>query len=73
MLDFFGSIMSYIEVVWDFFLNLINSLLTFIDTLATAVTLPATISGFLWSPIASCMVSMVAFSVVKMIIGRSNA
>lgn len=72
MLDFFGSVMSYIETIWDFFLNLVDSLLTFIETLASAVTLPATISGYLWAPIASCMISMVAFSVVKMIIGRSN-
>lgn len=72
MLDFFSSIISYIETIWDFFLNLIETLLSFIQTLATAVLLPPMLTGYVWAPIASSIVAVAGFSIVKMIVGRSN-
>lgn len=72
MLDFFSSLMSYIETIWDFFLNLIETLVTFITTLTQAALLPPMLLGYVWAPIASCIVSVAGFAIVKMIIGRSN-
>lgn len=72
MLDFFNSIISFIETIWDFFLNLINTLLTFIQTLTEAVLLPPMLLGYVWPPIASCIVAVAGFAIVKMIVGRSN-
>lgn len=72
MLDFFNSILSFIELVWVWFLNLLNTLTMFIETLASAVSLPFWLSGYAWAPIATCIVAITGFAVVKMIIGRSN-
>lgn len=72
MLDFFGSIMSYIEQIWDFFLNMINTLITFTTTVAGAVVLPPMLSRLMWAPIASCIVSLAAFALVKLLLGRGN-
>lgn len=72
MLDFFSSLMSYIEAVWGFFLNLIETLMTFITTVTQAALLPPMLLGYVWAPIASCIVSIAGFAIVKMIIGRSN-
>ena len=72
MLDFFSSIMSFIQAIWDFFLNLINTLMTLIETLAAAVVLPPLLTGYVWAPIASSIVAVAGFAVAKMIVGRTN-
>lgn len=72
MLDFFSSLVSYIEIIWDFFLGLIETLITFITTLVQAALLPPMLVGYVWAPIATCILSVAGFAVVKIIIGRSN-
>lgn len=72
MLDFFSSLMSYIETIWSFFLNLIETLVTFITTLTQAALLPPMLLVYVWAPIGTCILSVAGFAVVKMIIGRSN-
>lgn len=72
MLDFFNSILSFIELIWDFFLNLVDTLFVFVETLTSAVLLPPLLLGVVWAPIASCIVAVTGFAIVKMIIGRSN-
>lgn len=72
MLDFFSSLMSYIEQIWDFFLNMINTLITFTTTVVGAVALPSMIAHLMWAPIASCISALAAFAVVKLLLGRGN-
>ena len=72
MLDFFSSLISYIELIWEFFINLINTLGIFIETLIGAAVLPPLLTGYVWAPIASAIVSLAGFAVVKMLVGRSN-
>lgn len=72
MLDFFSSLISYIETIWVFFLNMIETLLTFVQTLAGVTILPPLLVRNMWAPIATCVLSVVGFSVIKLLIGRSN-
>lgn len=72
MLSFFESLMSYIELIWGFFLNLINSLLSLFTALLGALTVPERMVTLMWGPIGSCCLALTGFAVVKMIVGRSN-
>lgn len=72
MLDFFSSLLSYIEIIWSWFLNFIDTLLNFLTTLTTAVLLPPAIALNMWPPIATCVLAVAGFSTVKIILGRSN-
>lgn len=72
MLDFFQTLISYVELVWGFFLNLISSLLSLITALVGAMIIPQTLYGYMWGPIGAAVLAVTAFSVVKMLIGRNN-
>lgn len=72
MVDFFSSLISYIEIIWDFFLNFINSFLTFVTTLVGAVALPPMITPVMWAPISASILAVAGFAVVKIVLGRSN-
>ena len=72
MLTFFESIISYIEIIWGFFLNLINSLLSLVTAIAGAVIVPSSLATYMWGPIGSCVLAVAGFAVVKMLVGRSN-
>ena len=72
MLSFFEAIISYIEIVWGFFLNLINSLLSLVTTVVGASVVPQVAAGYMWGPIGACVLSVSAFAVIKMLVGRSN-
>lgn len=70
MFDFFDKIIGFIEQVWDFFVNLINSLIIALSAVVTASTLPQLLMPFLPAVVASSFMIVVAFAVVKFIIGR---
>lgn len=72
MLNFFQTIIEYIQIIWEFFLNIINSLLTLFTTLLMAATVPVSVAGLMWPPIGTCVLAITGFSIVKMIVGRSN-
>lgn len=72
MVSFFESIISYIEIVWGFFLNLVNSLLSLVTAIAGAVVIPNSLMAYMWGPIGSCVLAVAGFAVVKMLVGRSN-
>lgn len=72
MLSFFENIISYIEIAWTFFLNLINSLLSLATALVGAVMVPDFVSTRMWGPIGACCLAVTGFAVVKMIVGRSS-
>lgn len=72
MLNFFEALFSYIEVIWGFFLNFINSLLGLFTTLLSAVILPEQVAHYMWGPIGTSCLALTGFAIVKMIVGRSN-
>lgn len=72
MLNFFETIIGYLELIWDFFLNLINSILSLITAVAGAVVIPPQLLGLVFGPLGACIISVTGFAVVKIIIGRSS-
>ena len=67
---FFEMIIGYIEMVWDFFLNLINSLVMLISAIAGAVILPPAVAVMVPSFLAISVVAMAGISICKLVIGR---
>lgn len=72
MLDFFGTIIGYLEMVWSYFLNIINSMISFLSLILAATALPLSISYYVPSFIASSVVAVSSIAVLKLIIGRDN-
>lgn len=72
MLDFFETVVGYIEMVWDFVLNLINSLLTLITTLVSAVLLPPAVAVMVPSFLAASVTAVAGIAICKLVIGRDN-
>ena len=72
MLSFFESLMEYVELAWSVFLNFLNSLLGILSLLASSMTTPTLIAGWVWGPIGTCVIAVWSLSVVKFIFGRSN-
>ena len=72
MLDFFGTIIGYLEMVWSYFLNLINSMISFLSLILAATALPLSIAYYVPSFIASSVVAVSSIAVLKLIIGRDN-
>lgn len=70
MLNFFDVIIDYIELIWGYFMNIINTTLTTIVTLAS-------VSGFLTNAIiffpsilATSAIIVIAIVVARFILGR---
>lgn len=70
MFDFFDKFIGFLEIIWDFFINLVNSLIIALSATVTAATLPVTLMPFLPAIIGSSVMIVIAFAVVKFIIGR---
>lgn len=73
MLDFFEMLWSYIVLFFDYLINTIEMLITFIFALSTAIQIPAGIYGYLPAIIGSSMLVVVAIAVIKLLIGRENS
>lgn len=72
MLNFFETIIDYIELVWNFFLNLINSLLSLVTAVAGAMIIPQSLPVYVFGPLGACILATSAFAVIKMLVGRSS-
>lgn len=70
MFEFFDKISGFLEQLWDFFVNLVNSLIMALSAVLTAATLPVTLMPFLPAIIGTSLMVVVSFAVVKFIIGR---
>ena len=70
MFDFFEKILGFIETVFEFFINLVESLFMAIEVLAKAVVFPIELSGLMPSILGSAMLIVVSLAVVKFIVGR---
>ena len=71
MFDFFSQLFGYIEVAFNFLLNIVESTITLISTLPNAISTAVYLVGFLPSFIGSCVIAVIAVGVVKLMIGRS--
>lgn len=70
MFDFFSSVAGYISVFFDYFLSLINSFAQAVVLLASAVSLPQSIVGYMPGVVGASMLCIVSVGVIKFIIGR---
>lgn len=69
-MDFFNSVISFLELALEFLLNFVNSIIQIFQLATTAVSLPPLLQGFLPSVLGSCVFAVVACGVIKFIFGR---
>lgn len=70
MLEFFDQIIGFIESVFQFLINIVESLILLIAVIPGAIALPLTLAGYLPGIIATAVMSIVAIGVAKLIVGR---
>lgn len=70
MFDFFSKILGYVEVAFDYLLNLIESLLMAVGFLAASTSFPFTLVSFMPPIIGTAIVVFLAIFVIKFLIGR---
>lgn len=70
MFDFFEKVLGFIQTVFDFFINLIKSLLMAFNVLAEAIRVPIYLSGFLPAILGAALLVVVSLAVIKFIVGR---
>lgn len=70
MLNFFDAIIDYIELIWGYFMNFINTTLTTIMTLASVSTFLTNAINFFPSILVTSAVIVIAIVVARFILGR---
>lgn len=70
MFDFFGQLLGYIEVLWFFFLNLIESMFQGIGFVVSSIPFVMGLTAYMPGVIASCMIIVMSLCLVKFMIGR---
>ena len=70
MFDFFNKVIGFIETVFEFFINLVESLFMALQVLVEAIRVPIFLSGFLPAVLGSALIVVVSLAVVKFIVGR---
>lgn len=72
MFSFFSTVVDFFAMIWDFVSNLLSSMVTAMEVLLKAVTLPPMLVGFVPSIIASSMLIVGSVGMVKLIVGWGN-
>lgn len=72
MLDFFQTIIEYVQLLFTFILNMVTSTINLLTALVSAIIVPQIAVGYVFAPLGACILAVVAFSVVKLILGRGN-
>lgn len=70
MLDFFSSIIEYIELGFELIGNFLSGVLGLLDMAQVAVALPVILQQFMPGVIGSSIVAVVSCGVIKFIFGR---
>lgn len=70
MFDFFSKILGFVEVVFDYFVNLIESLLIAVYFTGTAVSFTTYLVPFMPAIIGSAIVVFLAIYLIRFLIGR---
>lgn len=69
-MSFFDSIITFITSIFDFFMSVIENALALFTCIEQAVTIPTLLSGWVFQPLAVCVVAVVGVAVLKNIFGR---
>lgn len=72
MLDFFQTIIEYIESGWAFLLGIIDYTLVLTKTVIGSVNIPLLLSPYVPTVIWVSMSLVIALGVVKIILGRTS-
>lgn len=72
MLNFFDTLIEYIQIIWSFFLNMITGLFTAFTTLFSSVSNATMIAGHMPWFISSSFFIVIFIVIINYIIGRSN-
>lgn len=70
MLNFFDALIDYIELIWGYFLNFINTLLTTIMTLASVSSFLTNALFYFPSILITSALIVIAIVVARFILGR---
>lgn len=70
MFDFFDRFFGYIEIAFEYFLNVIKTLTTAAQALADSIVFVNVITGFMPAMIAAGVVVFSAIMVAKFFLGR---
>lgn len=72
MFNFFDTIVTYFQMLWEYISNMLSALLNTIKVLLTAVILPQTIIGYLPGIIGSSLIIVSGVAIAKLILGWSG-
>lgn len=72
LVTFFESLISYIELIWDIFLNIISGIADLVAAVISATVMPPALAAWIGGPIAASISAVAGFSILKIIVGRSN-
>lgn len=70
ILDFIEMIVEFFEMIFEFITTFIESLMTAFAVIASAITMPAAISGLVPQILLTSMLTLFSLAVVKFIVGR---
>lgn len=70
MLDFFNWIVNFFETIGEFITMLIDSLLTAISVIVSAVAIPVVFTGLIPQILLTSMLALVSLAVIKFLLGR---
>lgn len=69
-MSFFDSIITFFTSIFDFFVSVIENFLALYTVVEQAVTVPTLLSGWIFQPLAVCVVATIGVAVLKNILGR---
>lgn len=70
MLNFFQSIIEYLQLLFNYAWNMISSISTFFSSLLASLVLPQILTGYVFAPLGAAITMVVATATIKLIIGR---
>lgn len=72
MLNFFDTIVEYIELVWQFVVNLVTGLINLLTMVVGASVIPQVLTGYMFAPLSAAILALTALGVIKIIVGRDS-
>lgn len=72
MLNFFKTLIEYIQIAFQFLINIVSSLANLVAVVATASSLPVSLVKYVFAPLGASILACVAFGVLKLLVGRDN-
>lgn len=69
-MDFFNSLIGFVEILFDFVSNLVTSLLALFNLLGTVIVLPGLFAGCLFPILLTSFLVVVSIGVLYKVVGR---